>query len=129
MKIRTKFFLIFVIIALFSLSISYYVASVSIRSIVEKQTEQTLSSSLYTNYSIIKNFVDSFPNTLSVEMKARNIPYLVNENDIYQVNKIADEVYKALDTNYLLIFKNKQLIYSKFDYTNLDKNIDRARYI
>lgn len=124
MKIRTKFFLVFIIIASFSIFISYYISSISIRRIVERQTEQTLSSSLYTNYSIMKNFVDSFPNTLSVETKARNIPYFINENDLYQANKINDEIYKSLDISYLLVFKNKQLIYSKSDYSNIDKNIN-----
>ncbi len=124
MKIRTKFFFIFVVIAFFSLSISYYVASVSIRTIVEKQTEQTLSSSLYTNYSILKSFVDSFSNNLSTETKVANLPYLINENDLYQANKLTDLIYDSMDINYLLIFKNKQLIYSKFDYLGIDKDIN-----
>lgn len=62
MKIRYKFFIVFVVITLFSLFINYFISSLGVQKIVYKQTEQTLDSGLNTNYLILKNFLEQFQN-------------------------------------------------------------------
>lgn len=124
MKIRVKFFIIFVSIALFTLLISYYIVVSSIKSVIDRQTEQTLSSSLYTNYSIMKGFIDKLPVNLSLEIKARKLDSLTYENDIYQSEKISQELFDYLELDYFLIIKDNTVIYSKTSFNNLDKNIN-----
>lgn len=124
MKIRTKFFLIFVSITLLAILISYYIVISSIKSVVDKQTEQTLSSSLYTNYSIMKGIIDKLPINLSLEIKARNLDNFTYNNNVFQYQKISDELFNYLKLDYFLIIKDNNIIYSKTSLNDLGKDLN-----
>lgn len=124
MKIGVKFFLIFSIIAIFTFTISYYVAGISIRKIVYRQTEQTLSSSLYTNYSFVKNMIEQLPANFSMEIKIKELIQAV-ENDIsYDVEKSSNALFTAMELDYLVIKKNEDFLFTKANYKGLDTNIN-----
>ena len=122
MKIRVKFFLIFTIIAVFTLSISYYLASISIRKIVYGQTEQTLSSSLYTNYSLVKNLIEKLPTELTIEVKVRDL--MISMENMYELEKNGEEIFSSLSLDYFLIKKGENIIFAKANFKNIDRNIN-----
>jgi signal transduction histidine kinase len=123
-SIRVKFFIIFSIIAAFTFTVSYYIAGLSIRKIVNRQTEQTLSSSLYTNYSLLKNLIDQFPAGFSMEIKVKElVPAVLNEIS-YDIDKSSNEVFSAMDLDYLVVKKNADFLFSKTNYKGLDANLN-----
>jgi signal transduction histidine kinase len=123
-NIRVKVFLIFSIIAIFTFTASYYVAGSSIRKIVNLQTEQTLSSSLYTNYSIVKNLIDQFPTNLSMEIKVRELVPVIENGISYDIDKSSNAIFSAMELDYLVVKKNADFLFTKTNYKGLDVKIN-----
>lgn len=119
MKIRVKFFLIFLTIAIFTFLVSYYIAGISIRKILSRQTEQTLNSSLYTNYSITKNLIDKFNSELLREITIRNLPDKTENSSDNETVQTVDEIFTVLELDYLQVKKSDTILYSKSNYSDM----------
>lgn len=124
MKLRTKFFFIFLIISVFTFLISYLTVNFSVRKITEKQTEQNLNTALYTNYTIVKNLIDKFNSNIELESKARNIFELSKNRNSVLIEKECSDFFKSLDLDYLTLKNNDTFIYLKTDYKNLNVTIN-----
>ncbi|MBC7475319.1 MAG: HAMP domain-containing histidine kinase [Candidatus Sericytochromatia bacterium] len=124
MNIRVKFFVLFVIIATFTFSVSYYITGLNVKKVVEKQTEQALSSSLYTNYSIVKNLIDGFQNNLSVQIKANDLINIIETKSSYDIEKSSNSIFSTLNLDYFTIVDSKNFIFSKTNYSEIDRNIN-----
>lgn len=124
MKLRTKFFFIFLVISIFTFLISYLTVNFSVRKITEKQTEQNLNTALYTNYTIVKNLIDKFTSNIELEVKARAIFELTKNRNSVLIEKECTEFFKSLDLDYLTLKNNDTFVYLKTDYKNLNIEIN-----
>lgn len=114
MKIRYKFFLVFVIITLFSLFINYFIASLGVQKIAFNQTEQTLNSGLNTNHLLIKNVLDDFfANTQRMKV--------LNTLSSKKMNQDMATLIQNGTFDWCALYQDDELVLSQSNLKNVDK--------
>lgn len=120
MKFRLRLFFILLSIIFISFSFSYFILTITVKSIIKNETEEKLNLSIYSNYNFIKEFINNFNSLIYYDLNKQNLQELINKHSDF--NNYFNKLVEDKNLSFIMIKKNEEIIFTKSTLNELDSN-------